>query len=94
MKFVFPPRQDYLFTELVRDLSGSQRLWSMCQMSSCLIALQREEIARANPMWSDEEVRLKWIEDAYGADLAANVREYMNQQKAAVVQYARNEAEA
>ena len=81
MEFEFSDRKKYLYLELNRQLTGAQRLWMCRRMTAWEVARTREEIARANPEFSDEEVNLKWVEMAYGADLAARLREDLRQRR-------------
>ncbi len=83
MDFEFPRKQNYLFIELMRQLTGAQRLWVSLQMTAWEISRSREEIARENPGFSEEEVKMKWVELSYGPELAAGLREYMKCREAA-----------
>jgi hypothetical protein len=70
MEFEFSGRKRYLFFELLRQLTPQQRLLHTLKMTSWEIKRQREEIAKANPQFTEEEVNLKWVEQAYGKELA------------------------
>ena len=74
MEFKFSGRKEYLYIELLRQLTAGQRLWIVQEMTHWEVSRQREEIAKANPQFTDEEVRLKWVELTYGASLAEGLR--------------------
>jgi hypothetical protein len=63
--------------ECVRRMSPLDRLRAGCQMSQRGRRLALEAIRRCHPEADDLEVRLRSIELAYGADLAADVRQWL-----------------
>jgi hypothetical protein len=81
MEFEFSAKKQHLYAELMGQLTGAQRLWVSLKMTNWEISRFRAEIAAANPQLTEEEVRLKWLEQVYGAELAAKVREDMKQKK-------------
>ena len=56
--------------ELLRRASLSDRFKLTCDLTTAAIELSREAIRRANPTWSDTQVKLKWAELHYGKELA------------------------
>lgn len=81
MDFKFSDRKDYLYIELLRQLTVAQRLRIAGQMTAWEISRSRAEIARTNPEFTEEQVRLKWVENTYGKELAENLREYLHQRQ-------------
>jgi hypothetical protein len=81
MDFKFTPRQEYLYSELIRDLSVGERLKFTFLLSSCVISRQREEIAAAHPDLSPQEVKLEWMEIHYGKKLTDGFREYLKRRE-------------
>ena len=81
MDFEFSGRKRHLYFELMRQLTGAQRLRISRQMTAWEVSRSRAEIARANPEFTDEKVGLKWVEITYGEELAKNLREYLYQRQ-------------
>jgi hypothetical protein len=81
MEFKFSGRQEFLYIELLRQLTGAQRMRTARWMSSWEISRSHEEIARANPEFTDEQVGLKWVEITYGEELAKKLRDYLPQRQ-------------
>jgi len=63
--------------ECVRRMLPLDRLRAGCRMSQRGRRLALEAIRRRHPEADDLEVRLRAIELAYGADLAADVRHWL-----------------
>ena len=81
VEFNFVGRQRYLYFKLMQQLTRAQRVWFVRKMTAWDVARSRAEIAKANPAFTDEEVRLKWVELAYGADLADRLRAYLRERQ-------------
>ncbi len=60
--------------QLLRKATLSERLRLMCDLTTAAIELSRDAIRRANPTWSELEVKLQWAELHYGKDLADQLR--------------------
>ncbi len=63
--------------ELLRKATLSERFCLMCDLTTTAIELSRGAIQRANPSWSELEVKLKWAELHYGKDLADQVGRHL-----------------
>jgi hypothetical protein len=51
----------------------------MRSLTSLVIGLSRRAIARANPHLDHHEVDMLWVEINYGKDLAARLRNYLEE---------------
>jgi len=71
------PEAEQVQIELLRKLSVAERFSKVRALTARTLGLSKRAIARANPDFSPEEVKLKLIELHYGADLAQRVREYL-----------------
>jgi len=71
------PEAEKVQIELIRKLSIAERFLKVRQLTARTVGLSKRAIARANPDFSPEEVKLKFIELHYGRDLAERVREYL-----------------
>ncbi len=60
--------------ELIRRMQPSQRLAQALALSCEMIRLSKTAIRRRCPELSEHEVRIKFIEIHYGAELASSVR--------------------
>lgn len=60
--------------ELIRHMQPSQRLAKALSLSCEVIRLSKAAIRRRYPEWSEDEVRIKFIEMHYGVELAKSVR--------------------
>ena len=76
-------RKRGLYFELLRDATYAERLGMSWQMTSFVIAKVREEIAREHPDLMEEERKLKFIETAYGQEIADGVRRDMRRRESA-----------
>ena len=68
---------DNIQIELLRKATPSERLSIAIKLSEKVIALSRQAIARAHPEYSEQEVKLKFVELNYGKSLAVELREYL-----------------
>ena len=73
------PDAERVQIDLVRQLSGAQKISQSLSLSSLAIGLSRRAIARANPDLSQHEVDMLWVEYTYGKDLAERLREYLKE---------------
>ncbi len=73
------PDAERVQIELVRQMTGSQRIAKLRSHIALTIGLSRRAIARANPSLNTREVDLLWAEHAYGKDLAARFRRYLEE---------------
>ena len=63
--------------ELLRRMGPGGRLRAGLRLSSAMIALSRAALRRRNPELDERALRLLWIEQTYGADLARKVERHM-----------------
>jgi hypothetical protein len=63
--------------EGVRRMTPQERFNSMCRWSQEIRDMARNAIRRRHPDWSEDEVRLKFIELTYGPELAREVRHFL-----------------
>jgi hypothetical protein len=61
--------------ELVRQMTGPQRLAQTRSQTAFVVGLARQAIAKANPQLNQQEVNLLWVEYSYGKDLANRLRD-------------------
>jgi hypothetical protein len=66
--------------ELLRAAGEAKRFRLAMNMSQFVIDLSRRAIAEAHPTWSDQRVKLEFVRVHYGADLAKQVQQYLQQQ--------------
>jgi hypothetical protein len=71
------PDAERVQIELVRQMTGAQRIARWRSHNAMIIGLSRQAIARANPHLNEREVNLIWVEHAYGERLAAELRRYL-----------------
>jgi hypothetical protein len=71
------PDAERVQIELLRRMSGAQRIAKMRAHTAMAIRLSRQAIARANPQLNEQEVILLWVEYTYGKDLAEGYRHYL-----------------
>lgn len=60
-----------------REMSPQERIRKMCSLSTTLRRMAFATIRRNHPDINDQEVRLRFIEAAYGRDLAQAVRTHV-----------------
>ncbi len=71
------PHVEKVLIELLRKATLSERVSRAFSMSAMVKDLSMRAVAKANPEYSQQEVKLKWAELHYGKDLADRVREYL-----------------
>ena len=71
------PDAERVQIELIRRKTVSERFALVRSLTAFVIDLSRRAVARANPDLDDDELRLKFIEINYGAELAQRVRDYL-----------------
>jgi hypothetical protein len=69
------PDAERVQIELLRRMTGAQRITKLRSQTALVVRLSRQAIARANPQLNQHEVDMLWIEYTYGKDLADRVRE-------------------
>jgi hypothetical protein len=75
------PDAERVQVNLVRQLSGAQKITQSRSLTALAIGLSRRAIARANPHLDRREVDLLWVEYTYGKDLASRLREYLRNER-------------
>ena len=63
--------------ELLRRMGPGGRLRAGLRFSQSMIALSRAALRRRNPELDERALRLLWIEQTYGAELARKVERHM-----------------
>lgn len=63
---------------LWRAMSGEERIQKMAALSSRLRDMAFDAIRRRHPEFSEQQIRLKFIELTYGKDLATKVEQYID----------------
>jgi hypothetical protein len=71
------PDAERVQIELLRQMTGAQRIAQMRSQTAFVVGLSRQAIARANPRLDEREVNLLWVENAYGPKIAKRLRDYM-----------------
>ena len=61
----------------LRRMGPGGRLRAGLRLSSAMIALSRAALRRRNPELDERALRLLWIEQTYGAELARRVERHM-----------------
>ena len=61
--------------ECLRRISGAEHFAMMCRLTANVRTMAFEAIRRRHPDFSDEEVRLRFIELTYGSELAESVKQ-------------------
>lgn len=67
--------------DLARQMTPSQRLKKICGWSLQVKRMAMDAIRRRHPEFDEDEVRLKFLELAYGKDLADDVRRWRGRSK-------------
>lgn len=62
--------------ELLRRMGPGGRLRAGLRFSSSMVALSRAALRKRNPGLSEHALRLLWIEQTYGAELARKVERH------------------
>jgi hypothetical protein len=60
--------------EQARRMTPQERIHKALELTAIAITKERKAIAEANPHLDEQEVNLLWMEQAYGKDLADQVR--------------------
>jgi transcription initiation factor TFIID subunit TAF12 len=71
------PDAERVQIELLRQMTGAQRIAQWQSQTAFVVGLSRQAIARANPQLNEQEVNLLWVEYTYGKDLAKGLRDYL-----------------
>ena len=71
------PDAERVQIELLRRMSGAQKIAKLRSHTAMVIGLSRQAIARANPQLNRRELDILWVEYAYGKDLATRLRLYL-----------------
>jgi hypothetical protein len=69
------PDAERVQIELLRQMSGAQRIAMLRSQTALVVGLARQAIARANPQLNQREVDMLWVENTYGKDLADRLRD-------------------
>jgi hypothetical protein len=75
------PETERVHAEMLRAASPSRRLRPALSLSRTVIGLARDGIARRHPGASPEEIGLRFVELAYGAVLAGELRAHLAARK-------------
>lgn len=73
------PKAEQVQISLLRQATVAKRLAVMCSLSQITIQLSRRAIRRANPTYSQLEVKLAFVAYHYGEELARRLRHYLEQ---------------
>ena len=72
------PDAERVQIELIRKASVAERIRRMRSLTSTMINLSRQAIAKANPGLVGKEFELKCVELYYGKELARKLRDYLD----------------
>jgi hypothetical protein len=75
------PQAEKVQIELIRQLSVAQRISIVRSLSQMTMFLSRRAIQRANPLMSEREIDLAFVELHYGKDLAGRLRSYIENKR-------------
>jgi hypothetical protein len=73
------PGAEEIQISLLRQATVAKRLAVMRSLSQTTIQLSRRAIRRANPTYSQLEVKLAFVAYHYGEELAERLRQYLEQ---------------
>lgn len=73
------PKAEEMQVWLLRQATVAKRLAVMRSLSRTTIQLSRRAIRRANPTYSQLEVKLAFVAYHYGEELADRLRQYLEQ---------------
>jgi hypothetical protein len=76
-----PPQVEKIQIELIRQSSVAKRISMVRSLSQTTMFLSRRAIQRANPLLSEREVDLLFVEYHYGKELAERLRLYMESKR-------------
>ncbi len=65
--------------DAMRRMSPRERIGKMLRLSAQVKQMSMDAIRRRHPDFDEQHIRLKFIELTYGADLAANVRDALEE---------------
>jgi hypothetical protein len=71
------PEAERVQIELLRKATAERRLELGLSLSEEAMEIARQAIAQANPLASEEDQKLLFVEITYGKDLADRVRAYL-----------------
>jgi hypothetical protein len=71
------PDAERVLIELVRQMTGAERIARWRSLTALSIGLSRQAIARANPQLTEPEVNLLWVGQTYGKELATDLRRHL-----------------
>jgi hypothetical protein len=71
------PEAERVQIELLRQMTGAQRIAKLRSQTALVVGLSRQAIARENPHLDEREVNLLWVENTYGKKLATDLRNYL-----------------
>jgi hypothetical protein len=75
------PDAEQVQLDLIRKMSVAERLGRAGEWTRMVMNFSRQRLARENPNLQKRELDLLWIEQQYGADLAARVREQLEDRR-------------
>ncbi|MEA3309520.1 MAG: hypothetical protein U9Q70_08430 [Chloroflexota bacterium] len=78
------PSAEEVQVSLLRQATVSKRLSLMYSLSQTTIQLSRRAISRANPTYSQLEVKLAFVAYHYNEELARRVRQYLERRNHAL----------
>lgn len=73
------PKAEEIQVSLLRQATVAKRLAVMRSLSRTTIQLSRRAIRRANPSYSQLEVKLVFVACHYGEELARRLRQYLEE---------------
>jgi hypothetical protein len=71
------PDAERVQIELLRQMTGAQRISKLRSQTALVVGLARQAIARTNPQLDEQDVNLLWVKQTYGKDLAEKLRDYL-----------------
>jgi hypothetical protein len=75
------PDAERVQIEQIRKTTPREKMATFLRFNRWITRLSREGIARAHPDWDERQVRLMWMELAYGAELAAEFAEHLERRE-------------
>lgn len=64
--------------DLLRKMTGQERVNKAIAMSATVMRMSKNAIRRRHPEYSEEQVKLRFIELTYGKQLAEDVRQWLD----------------
>jgi hypothetical protein len=71
------PDAERVLIDLLRQMTGAQKIAKLRSQTAFVIRLSRQAIARANPHLDERGVNLLWVEYTYGKELGTELRRYL-----------------